>query len=468
MYDDDSDAEDARGGRNALVIACFAVVMLLGVAFGYVFLVPADDSELASYGKVTVGLNPGPPKQLSANTRTSGASEVDTRSDDSDSGRARKTQDGTRDGTGAATGAGAAGTAARSGQTAARTTAQASTTISSQTASGNTSDQAVTQSVRDSGTTEAGASQERDASGSEVSGGSEVSAAANQPPEPPDTRESTQTARKPEPPDTGEAQGAVQSRVTGDTGRSPQWQQYARVLSPPKGVPRIAVVVRGLGLSSAATEAAIKRLPGEVSLSFSPYARRSVEWALRARARGHEVLIDLPMEPRAFPASDPGPKALMTSIPSPKNLDRLDWILGKGRELVGVVGQMGSAFVTNKRAVGPVLRTLKKRGLIFVDNGDVPDNAAQRTARELALPYAVNDRTLDDGQVSRAAINARLVEVERLAQQQGAVVVMAHPYPVTIDLLQAWSRKLDQRNLALVPITNVVQGADRTEAAQLR
>jgi hypothetical protein len=178
--------------------------------------------------------------------------------------------------------------------------------------------------------------------------------------------------------------------------------------------------------------------------------------------------MDLPMEPRSFPASDPGPKALMTSTPTPRNMERLDWILDQGRELVGVVGQMGSEFVANKRAVSPVLRRLKQRGLIYVDNGEVAGNAAIAGAQELEVPVAVNDRTLDDGQVSRAAIQSRLVEAERLAQQQGAAVVLAHPYPVTIDLLQSWSREVGQRGLALVPITNIIRTPARTESAQLR
>jgi polysaccharide deacetylase 2 family uncharacterized protein YibQ len=314
-----------------------------------------------------------------------------------------------------------------------------------------------------SGTAQSGRSDNADETA--TAGGDTAGTVAN----PPETRKTSRSGGD------GTADGGTSSSeaVTGESAVTtnappPQWKQYARVLSPPEGVDRIAVVVRGLGLSSAATEAAIERLPGEISLSFSPYARRAIEWTLRARARGHEVLMDLPMEPRSYPANDPGPRALMTTKPTPQNLENLKWILGKGRELVGVVGQMGSAFVKNKRAVSPILRHLKQRGLIYVDNGNVPGNAGITAAQELALPVAVNTRTLDDGQISRPAIRGRLVAAEREAKQSGQAVVMAHPYPVTIDLLQEWSRNLGQRGLALVPISNIVRSPDRTEAAQLR
>lgn len=453
MYDDDAKRRPRRG-RGALIAASLGVVGLVAAAFGYTVLVPADQTELAKYGRVQIDLNSAPGTTASGGTSATGTATTGAGTGADEPSQTAAAQDGT---TGSATGSGTPSVTGESAATGAGT----------QTATGQASTGQATSATGQTGTggaTATGGGQATTAEASERSGSSSTSGASS-------GQTGTQTARVPEAPDPpGSGAGGTvtgDSTVTGDAAK-PQWQQYARVLSPPEGVDRIAVVVRGLGLSSAASEAAIKRLPGEVSLSFSPYARRSVEWALRARAAGHEVLMDLPMEPQSFPADDPGPKALMTATPTPENLRRLKWILDKGRELVGVVGQMGSAFVTNKRAVGPVMRHLKQRGLIYVDNGDAPGNAALSAARELKLPHAVSDRTLDDGQVSRAAIRGRLVEAERIAQQDGTAVVLAHPYPVTIDLLQDWSRKVGQRGLALVPVTDIVRSPDPPEAAQLR
>jgi len=463
VYEDAFEEDRPRRGRRALIAAWLGVAAALGGVVGYVFLMPADESELSRYGQVSVPLNPA--QTASTATDTSGAS-----------GTAA-----TDTATSTATGTGTTGTATTTGTTAggSGTSGQASgeTDGSDTSADGITGDSITTEGAT-TATTGTGTAQTAD--GASRTGSPEPSAATGGAGSA-DGGTDEQVANLPDAPDapdsgaSGDATSgeATSGDVSGESAVTtnapqPQWQQYARVLSPPDGVDRIAVVVRGLGLSSAATEAAIERLPGEISLSFSPYARRSVEWTLRARARGHEVLMDLPMEPRSYPSDDPGPKALMTSKPTPKNLENLKWILGKGRELVGVVGQMGSAFVKNKRAVSPVLRHLKQRGLIYVDNGDVPGNAAVTAAEELGLPNAVNTRTLDDGQISRPAIRGRLVAAEREAKQQGQAVVMAHPYPVTIDLLQQWSRNLAQRGLALVPITNIVRSPDRTEAAQLR
>ena len=112
----------------------------------------------------------------------------------------------------------------------------------------------------------------------------------------------------------------------------PAWQRFAAGFANPQRLPVIAVVVSGLGLSEAATEAAIRRLPPQVTLSFSPYARRLDEWIALARAHGHEVLLELPMEGADDPASDPGPHTLLAD--PLKFLTKEDFIPPAGDKLL--------------------------------------------------------------------------------------------------------------------------------------
>jgi hypothetical protein len=250
---------------------------------------------------------------------------------------------------------------------------------------------------------------------------------------------------------------------------APAWKRYAQRMTPPQGVPKIAVIVRGLGLSSAAAETAVNQLPASVSLAFTPYARdRAQAWAAEARRNGHEVLVDLPMEPANYPATDPGPRAIMTEVSERENLQRLDWLLSQVDREVGAVAQMGSAVLTNPQVAEPVLRELQRRGLMFVDNGVAGESVVREVAQRVGLPFAVNDRTLDGGQVSRRAIEARLVEAERLAREQGLAVVIAHPYPVSLELLVGWTDELETRGFVLVPATYAAIQRAGQNAAQLR
>jgi polysaccharide deacetylase 2 family uncharacterized protein YibQ len=222
-----------------------------------------------------------------------------------------------------------------------------------------------------------------------------------------------------------------------------------------QGPPRIAVVITGLGLSKAATEQAVDRLPPEISLSFSPYAGQLNGWIARARARGHEVLIDLPMEPATFPNDDPGPRALLIGLTPAQNLERLRWILGRGQGYIGVAGVLGSRFTTSEAALQPILETLKTRGIMFLDNHTTESSVARRLAERLALPHAVNDRMLDEPESNREAVDARLVQVERLALARGFSITMGEPYPVTLDRLSNWAVSLEARGFRLTPISDL-------------
>ena len=98
--------------------------------------------------------------------------------------------------------------------------------------------------------------------------------------------------------------------------------------------PRIAIVMTNLGLSSGATNAAIQ-LPGGVTLAFASHAQKLQEWIDLARAGGHEVMLDLPMEPANYPVLDPGPQPLLTSLSGDENVTRLRWHLGRAGDTSG-------------------------------------------------------------------------------------------------------------------------------------
>ncbi|MBX6323343.1 MAG: divergent polysaccharide deacetylase family protein, partial [Rhodospirillaceae bacterium] len=237
----------------------------------------------------------------------------------------------------------------------------------------------------------------------------------------------------------------------------PAWRRFARPFPAGDPRPRIAIVLTGLGLNQDYTLTAIERLPPEVTLSFSPYTptRTLPDLMAAARKAGHEVLLDLPMEPRSYPTDNPGPQALLTSLDTAENQRRLQWVLGRGQEYVGVVTYMGSRFMADEAKLRPVLQTLSDDGLLFLDSRYGADTVGSRIAAELKMPYAANDYFLDT-EPSRAAIDARLEQLERQAKARGRVVAMALPQPVTIDRVSAWARTLESKGIALAPISAAV------------
>lgn len=234
------------------------------------------------------------------------------------------------------------------------------------------------------------------------------------------------------------------------------WLAYAKPFDRTDKRPRVAIVVNGLGLSAAATESAIQGLPGSVSLAFAPYAPELDTWIRLARAAGHEALLNVPMEPVNYPAYDPGPQTLLTSLNAQGNIDRLLWILSRGAGYVGVVDFMGSRFTASQPHMEPVLAALKERGLLYLDSGSATRSATAPVAERVDLPWATASLTLDE-RASRVEIDKKFAELERLARSSGRAIGIASPYPVSLERIATWSRQLAARGIAVAPVSAMVR-----------
>ena len=231
-------------------------------------------------------------------------------------------------------------------------------------------------------------------------------------------------------------------------GRRP-FLAYARPFNLDDQRPRIALLVLGLGLQTDLSEAAIN-LPGEFSLHFSAYAADLPAWFERARRAGHEVLLDLPMEPPDYPASDPGPNTLLTSNSTEENLKRLDWLLARATGYIALAGS-GTRFAASARA-SPVLDVLARRGLAVVEIGQ-PELAA--TAAAVGLPYASAPTAIDEDP-SKPAIDLALGSLEAAALRTGSALGVAQGYPISLERLRLWATTLEAKGLVLAPASAVV------------
>lgn len=244
--------------------------------------------------------------------------------------------------------------------------------------------------------------------------------------------------------------------VVGKDGRK-AWKVYARPLPENIGnSPRIALVVSGLGISDSATEHAIKTLPPEVTLSFAPYGDNLQNWIRRARDAGHEVLLELPMEPFGFPQNDPGPYTLLTSLSAADNVARLEWLLSRFTGYAGVMNYQGARFTSTPSAMSPVLSAIKSRGLMYIDNGASNRSQAPKISGEIGLPAATGTRNIDPVQ-STAVIVESFAALESTAKKDKIAIGVASGFPVTVDAVTEWAQTLKDKGLVLVPVSSAAR-----------
>ena len=240
-------------------------------------------------------------------------------------------------------------------------------------------------------------------------------------------------------------------RIASD-GRTPA-RVYARPVDQDvleSDMPRIALMLGGMGLNDALTRRAIG-LPGEITLAFAPYGQNAKDLAAAARADGHELMLQLPMEPFGYPTADPGPRTLRAGEAASSNMDDLMWHLSRFPGYFGVVNYLGASFLADPSAAGPVFAEAARRGLFWLDDGSVKRSSAMALGPELGLTVLQASMNIDAR--TREGVKAKLAELETLALEGGIAVGTGTGLDLTMDAVEQWAKGLADRGFLLVPVS---------------
>lgn len=240
--------------------------------------------------------------------------------------------------------------------------------------------------------------------------------------------------------------------IIGLDGRRPM-DQYARPWSGARGT-RIAIVVGGLGLSQTGTQRAIRELPGEVTLAFAASGNSLARWMQEARRNGHEILLQMPLEPFDYPQNDPGPYTLRTDLGEAQNLAELHRAMAQITNYTGIVNFMGGRFLSDADALEPVIRDVSNRGLLFLDDGSSAQSLSGTIAGALEAPHAFADLQLD-ADLSREAILRKLDELERIARRNGTAIGMAAAFDQSVDAIREWCEEAGGRGIEIVGVASL-------------
>ena len=169
-----------------------------------------------------------------------------------------------------------------------------------------------------------------------------------------------------------------------------------------------------------------------MSFAFAPYGENLQAQVNKARAEGHEMLLQLPMEPVGYPANNPGPKTLLASASDEENLDALHWHMSRFAGYTGITNYMGGRFLAAPEALKPVLAEMRKRGLVYLEDAS-PRSVSQDRGRGNQASRAPRP----DGDRCRSrppqSIAAALELLEGEARANGFAIGTGSGLEVTID-----------------------------------
>ena len=235
---------------------------------------------------------------------------------------------------------------------------------------------------------------------------------------------------------------------------------YAR--NTPMGVihsdrPKIAILLGGMGLNPKLTQKAVKDLPGDVTFAFAPYGDDLQVQVNKARADGHEVLLQLPMEPLGYPANNPGPKTLLADAAAAANMEALHWHMSRFAGYTGITNYMGGRLLSTASALKPVMLEMRKRGLVYLEDASTALTVSKTVAEEVKLPER-RAQVVIDADPTPQSIAAALELLEGEARANGFAIGTGSGLEVTVDSVKAWAEQLQNKGILLVPISAMYKG----------
>ncbi len=254
--------------------------------------------------------------------------------------------------------------------------------------------------------------------------------------------------------------GMTLPRISPD-GRAPA-DAYARPFINPGNKPVVAIVVGGLGINATHTKSAIDELPPEVTLSFAPDATSLQTWINRARAAGHEVLIETPMEAYDYGRMKMHPLTLLASENEARNQARLERVLSRSTGYFGLINSQGSKIGDDDAAMKPVLKAVSDRGLAFIDDGSLDAGNMQQLSGETGLRYVRADSAID-AKLSAEDISSEFMELESQALEHGAALGAGYAFPITIEMVKTWTASLEQKGIVLAPASALAAKSAKAE-----
>jgi len=202
--------------------------------------------------------------------------------------------------------------------------------------------------------------------------------------------------------------------------------------------------------------AAAAALPPVVAVSVLPFLPHSADVAAEMHRSGHEVWLHLPMEPEGYPASSPGPGAILVSMTPDEIRTTVHSALNSVPHVVGVNNHMGSRATASLRTMTWVMQELKARDVAFIDSRTSVHTLAEEAARAQGVPTTRRHVFLDNER-TRRAIRSQLEEAVYRSRLEGEILAIGHVTRVTIEVLEEDLPGLGRRGADLVPPTKLLR-----------
>jgi uncharacterized protein len=219
---------------------------------------------------------------------------------------------------------------------------------------------------------------------------------------------------------------------------------------------QIAVVIDDFGNSMQGTEQMLQ-LPIKLTVAVMPFLPTTKQDAEAAHAKGHDVIVHLPMEPVRGPRSWLGPGAITTNLTNEEIRKRVEAAIADVPHAIGMNNHMGSKATADKRVMRIVLQVCKDKGLFFLDSRTSYKTVVPKVAQEVGVITLHNDVFLDDIYTQNHVLR-QITVMKKFLTHNDKCIVIGHVGPpglYTSGVLKNVIPEL-QHSATFVPITQLL------------
>ena len=223
----------------------------------------------------------------------------------------------------------------------------------------------------------------------------------------------------------------------------------------PKDKIAVGFVFSELGLHEELLKNIIDTTPAAITLAFLPQSADLKTKTSNARQKGHEVLLNLAMEPTDYPNTDTGPQTLLTGLSTEENLKRLQMAQEQAEHHMGFMNFQGSLFLASTEDLKPILQHLQSQGAAFMESETNYRSKAAEICEELHIPYWKSNIVLSES-LTPGELQATLIRAEQSGKEKGTITIVAHASPMTTPILLEWIKKAQEQEYVFVPLSQLI------------
>ncbi len=218
-------------------------------------------------------------------------------------------------------------------------------------------------------------------------------------------------------------------------------------------LPKVSIIIDDLGYDPYIAFDLLE-LEGPLTFAMLPRAPFNDQIIPEAHAKGFEIMLHLPMEPKEYPRIHPGPGALYTHMEPDHLIRQLIENINSIPHIRGINNHMGSQMTASASQMRQIFTIVKKQELYFIDSRTSADTICRSSAKLLKIPFAERDIFIDH-QLEPQFIRKQIDRLIQRAHQNGQAVGIAHPHFITFDILRDVLPKVKEK-IELVPASRVV------------